>query len=102
MVRHILLWKFSKQVKEEGRQQEALAAMSASVSTMVGKIPGLLRAEIGENLTGSACDFVFYAELEDMEALAAYQTHPLHVAHKERSAPLVSAPPTVADYIVAE
>lgn len=99
MVRHILLWKFSQKVKEEGRQKEALAAMSASVSAMVGKIPGLIRAEIGENLTGDACDFVFYSELEDMEALAAYQVHPLHVAHKERSAPFVQAPPTVADYI---
>lgn len=102
MVRHILLWKFSPQVKAQGRQQEALETMAASVSAMVGKIPGLLRAEIGPNLTGSACDFVFYAELTDMDALAAYQVHPLHVAHKERSAPLVEAPPTVADYIVAE
>lgn len=102
MVRHILLWKFSRQVIEEGRQQEALALMSASVSNMVGKIPGLIRAEIGGNLTGNACDFVFYAELEDMDALAAYQVHPLHVAHKERSAPLVEAPPVVADYICGE
>lgn len=100
MVRHILLWKFSRQVKEQGRQQEALAVMADSVAGMVGKIPGLLRAEIGENRTGDACDFVFYAELEDMEALAAYQGHPLHVAHKERSAALVEAPPVVADYIV--
>lgn len=102
MVRHILLWKFSRQVKETGRQKEALAVMSESVSAMVGKIPGLLRADIGENLAGDACDFVFCAELTDTEALASYQVHPLHVAHKERSAPLVEAPPTVVDYICGE
>lgn len=102
MVRHILLWKFSQQVKAQGRQQEALETMAASVSAMVGQIPGLLRAEIGKNCTGDACDFVFYSELTDLEALAAYQVHPLHVAHKTRSAPLVQAPPIVADYIVEE
>lgn len=102
MVRHILLWKFSRQVKEDGRQKEALEAMSASVSAMVGKIPGLKRAEIGENCTGNSCDFVFYAELESLDALAEYLVHPIHLAHKERSAPLVEAPPTVADYIFEE
>ena len=40
--------------------------MSDSVKNLVGKIPGLIKAEIGENFADSDCDFVFYAEFERM------------------------------------
>ena len=59
--------------------------MSDSAKNLVGKIPGLIKAEIGENFADSDCDFVFYAEFERMENIPAFQVHPLHVAHKERS-----------------
>lgn len=62
--------------------------MSDSAKNLVGKIPGLIKAEIGENFADSDCDFVFYAEFERMENIPAFQVHPLHVAHKERSAPV--------------
>ena len=38
--------------------------MSDSAKNLVGKIPGLIKAEIGENFADSDCDFVFYAEFE--------------------------------------
>lgn len=72
--------------------------MSDSVKNLVGKIPGLIKAEIGENFADSDCDFVFYAEFERMENIPAFQVHPLHVANKERSAPYVKTR-FVADFV---
>ena len=65
--------------------------MSDSAKNLVGKIPG-------ENFADSDCDFVFYAEFERMENIPAFQVHPLHVAHKERSAPYVKTR-FVADFV---
>ena len=47
MIRHILFWKFTDQVKAEHREAEALAFLQNSVATMDGHIDRLLRAEIG-------------------------------------------------------
>ncbi|MEI3186962.1 MAG: hypothetical protein V8S27_03095 [Lachnospiraceae bacterium] len=44
MIRHILFWKFTDQVKAEHREAEALAFLQNSVATMDGHIDGLLRA----------------------------------------------------------
>lgn len=82
MIRHIIFWNLSETGKQKN-QQELLAAMQQSLRQMVGSVLGLLCAEIARN-TASGCDYVFYAELSDAEALSAYQVHPLHLAHKER------------------
>ena len=65
MIRHILFWKFTDQVKAEHREAEALAFLQNSVATMDGHIDGLLRAEIGTNTAGGDYDLVFYSELAD-------------------------------------
>lgn len=97
MIRHIILWKFSDQVKQNGNEDEVIALLKHSVSNMVGKIDGLLAAEIGRNVAGCGYDFVYCADLRDEQTLKAYQTHPLHEAHKRISAPYVSAR-LVVDY----
>lgn len=96
MVKHFIFWTFSDKVNDENRQ-EILDMMSKSVKGLVGKIPGLITAEIGENFADSDCDFVFYAELENKESVPAFQNHPLHLAHKKLSAPYVKNR-LVADY----
>lgn len=96
MVKHFIFWTFSDKVNNENKQ-EVLNMMSESVKGLVGKIPGLISAEIGENFAGSGCDFVFYAQLENKKSLTEFQNHPLHLAHKERSAPYVKNR-FVADY----
>lgn len=90
MIRHILFWKFTDQVKAEHREAEALAFLQNSVATMDGHIDGLLRAEIGTNTAGGDYDLVFYSELADESALKAFQNHPLHIAHRERCKDLVT------------
>ncbi len=97
MVKHILFWQFSDAVREENRK-EVLEMLSASVKGLEGKIPGLISCEIGENVVGTDCDFVFFAEFETLEDVKAFQNHPLHIKHKERSAPYVQNR-LAADYI---
>lgn len=88
MLRHILFWQFSDAVTDENRE-EVLQKLSASVKNLEGKIDGLLSCEIGKNVAGEDCDFVFYATFESPDALKAFQNHPLHVAHKQMAAPYV-------------
>lgn len=90
MIRHILFWKFTDQIKAEHREAEALAFLQNSVATMDGHIDGLLCAEIGANTAGGDYDLVFYSELADESALKSFQNHPLHVAHRERCKDLVT------------
>ncbi len=88
MLKHILFWQFSDAVND-GNRQEVLEKLSASVKNLEGKIDGLLSCEIGENVVGADCDFVFYATFASLEALQHFQNHPLHVAHKQMAAPFV-------------
>lgn len=98
MVRHIILWKFTEEVKRSGKEGEVLALLRASAAGMVGKIDGLRSAEIGKNTAGGEYDFVYCADFDSPQALAAYQHHPLHEAHKARSKPYVCGR-LVADYL---
>lgn len=84
MIRHILFWKLTEEVKRSGRNQEAIAFVADSVGTMVGKIDGMLTAELGENKAGGDYDLIFYSEFRDKESLEAFKNHPLHAAHRDR------------------
>ena len=83
MIRHILFWNYTH------KEKETLKFLQASVNTMNGHIDGLINASIGTNIAGGY-DLVFYAELRDEKALQQFQNHPLHVAHKQRCAELVT------------
>lgn len=88
MLKHILFWQFSDAVNAENRT-EVLKKLSNSVKNFEGKIDGLLSCEIGENVVGTDCDFVFYATFASLEAMQKFQNHPLHIAHKQMAAPFV-------------
>lgn len=89
MIRHILFWKYTAEVKQAHKEKEMLVFLQKSVETMEGKIPGLLKIEIQSNLS-DGYDLVFYAEFEDLEALHNFQNHPLHVAHRDRCKAIVT------------
>lgn len=77
MIRHIVFWK----LKEENKAQNALR-IKQDLEDLVGKIPGLLRVEVGINhpdTPESNWDVVLNCDLESVDALNAYQIHPLHV-----------------------
>ncbi len=100
MLKHILFWQFSDAVTEENRAA-VLKKLSDSVKNLEGKIDGLLSCEIGKNIVGTDCDFVFYATFASLEALQNFQNHPLHVAHKQMAAPFVKNR-LAADYYTDE
>ena len=81
MIRHILFWKLQEEYREGEKRREAEARLAASVETLA-PIPGLHNAKIGPNLAGGEYDLVFYADLDDRNALAAFRDHPLHDAHR--------------------
>lgn len=73
MVRHVILWKFKDDCKEEGR--EFLRRLKA----LDGVIPEILRMEVAEN-EGSQdnYDACLISDFADFEALERYRVHPLH------------------------
>lgn len=89
MIRHILFWKYTDNIKAEHKEELALHFLQDSVATMDGKVDGLLKIEIGPNMAGGNYDLVFYAEFRDEESLKAFREHPLHVAHRERCKDIV-------------
>ncbi|HIT07464.1 MAG TPA: Dabb family protein [Candidatus Merdivicinus faecavium] len=76
MIRHIVMWKL-KDKTEDGAKAENAAAIKAGLEGLVGKIDGLLRAEVMVGMPGGM-DLCLYSELTDAAALAVYRDHPLH------------------------
>lgn len=95
MIKHIVMWRINEPVRENAlRIKQALEGLN-------GKIPGLLRLEVGIDFSreGESADVVLYSEFETRQALEAYQSHPAHAA----AVPLVKAARSerrVADYEV--
>jgi len=80
MVRHIVSWNFREEIPEEKRA-EVRQELSRRFPALVGKIPGLIKAEVGiPPLSSSNCDMALYCEIEDEKSLYIYQKHPEHQA----------------------
>jgi quinol monooxygenase YgiN len=76
MIKHIVTWRINEPLRENAlRIKEALEGLN-------GKIPGLLRLEVGIDISreSESADVVLYSEFETRQALEAYQNHPAHAA----------------------
>ena len=76
MIRHIVSWKLRPEVKEEAAQR-----IKQDLEALRGQIPGLLHLEVGINSVDAPqdnWDVLLFTDFESMEALDAYQVHPLH------------------------
>jgi quinol monooxygenase YgiN len=80
MIKHIVVWRM-KDLPGRTKRQTA-EAMQERFKGLPGLIPGLLRIEIGIDLSRSdaSCDVALYSEFESQAALDAYQEHPAHQA----------------------
>lgn len=79
MVNHIVMWKFKPEI-EEASKAELKKTMNEQLSSLVGKVPGLLTVEFVENpLDSSTHDIALVTTLEKAEDIAVYATHPDHV-----------------------
>jgi quinol monooxygenase YgiN len=93
MVRHIVLWRL------KSPEDADLASIRAALEAQVGRIPGLLKVEVGRSFNAGkrAADFSLVCDFADREALAAYHRHPAHAATRAVVDPLV-AEHWIADY----
>lgn len=81
MIKHIVMWKLLDQAEGNSKHENARLAKQR-LEALNGKVPGLLKLEVGVDFSGSdaAMDLILYSEFEDLAALQRYQQHPDHVA----------------------
>jgi len=81
MIKHVLLFRLKEDVDGVDAQTNAAKAKEL-IEGMNGKIPGLLKVEVGVDFskTDLSSDMVLYSEFESREALEVYATHPEHKA----------------------
>ncbi|TYP73919.1 Dabb family protein [Paenibacillus methanolicus] len=74
MITHIVLFKL------KDRSPEAIAQTVQVLKDMEGKIDELKHIEVGVDVVHSerSYDIALFTKFESMEALGAYQIHPLH------------------------
>ncbi len=79
MVKHIILWKLKESFSEE-EKAVARAEAKSRLEALNGKIDGMLSLKvITDALPSSNADMMLDSEFESVEALAGYQTNPLHL-----------------------
>jgi hypothetical protein len=99
VIKHIVMWNVRGDSPEE--RELAVAQIQRSFESLRGRIPGLLRLEIGvdSSRVDYACDVVLYSEFDSQEALNGYASHPEHLRVKNEVADLRTARHQV-DYIL--
>ena len=77
MIKHIVLYN-AKDGKEFYLQNQ-YAQMKKALTSLVGKIDGLLKVEVSVTYNETSHDICLYTEFESREALEAYRTNPYHL-----------------------
>lgn len=85
MIRHVVLWRL------KSNSGDLFHAIRGALEAQQGKIPGLLRVEVGRNFAASrrAVDFAVICDFESREALAGYHRHAAHMETRAIVDPLV-------------
>ncbi|HLK93924.1 MAG TPA: Dabb family protein [Polyangia bacterium] len=81
MIKHIVLWRLKPEAHARPAAENA-RAIKAKLEGLQGRIPGMLKIEVGLDFsrTDDSCDLALYSEFESRAALDAYQAHPEHKA----------------------
>jgi hypothetical protein len=84
MVKHIVLWKLKETAFGNGKQENA-QIIKQLLEDLNGKIPGMIKAEVGIDVSAgeASADVALYSEFLSRQALDEYQSHPLHEAVKQ-------------------
>ena len=85
MVKHIVMYT----IKEGLDKDASVEKIRSLLEPLVGQIPGLLHLEVRRAYAGM--DYALYSELESKEALAAYASHPLHLAAKDQFVHMIAS-----------
>ena len=83
MIKHIVMWKLRGDTPAE-RESHA-QWVKASLEGLRGKVPGLIKLEVGLDVSriDHACDVVLVSEFESPAALENYASHPEHLRVKK-------------------
>lgn len=79
MVKHIVFWN----VRDDADKQNNMKEMKKRLTSLVGKVDGLISAEVGFNFNPKGYDLALYSVFMDKDALDGYQVHPEHLKVKE-------------------
>lgn len=76
MIKHVVVWRLRAEPSVRANAERVKSLLEG----MAGRIPGLLKIEVGINHfeDANAADVLLYTEFTDRAALAIYQTHPVH------------------------
>jgi quinol monooxygenase YgiN len=77
MIKHIVMWRLDEAAGDKNGNALKLKRLLEGLN---GRIPGLLKLEIGIDFSREAesSDVVLYSEFESRQALDAYPAHPAH------------------------
>ena len=77
MIKHIVMWRLNETAGDKSGNALKLKQLLEGLN---GRIPGLLRLEIGIDFSqeSESSEVVLYSEFESRQALDAYQVHPAH------------------------
>ena len=100
MVRHMLFVAYTEEVRKKGAE-EATEAIRKIFTEMPGNVPGLRKAEYGQNISGGKYDACLYSEFDKPEDIPAYRLHPLHKKLEKMADAWVESN-AIVDYIVEE
>lgn len=79
MVKHIVMWSFKEEVKEQERTAAA-EKIKEGLEGLVGVVPGLKAAYVvTAPISSSTHDLCLITEFDTAESLKAYATNPDHV-----------------------
>lgn len=80
MTKHIILWKL-KESLTPAEKETVKTGIRNGLEGLAGRIPGLVEIHVRTaGLASSNVDLMLDATFESPDALAAYSTHPDHVA----------------------
>ena len=81
MVKHIVFWRLKPEAHGKPAVENA-RIIKERLESLAGRIPGLIRIEVGIDFERSdqASDLALYCEFESRAALDVYQKHPEHKA----------------------
>jgi thiol peroxidase len=78
MIKHIVAWKLKDGAQGNDKKTNA-HLVKEKLEGLVGKVPGLLKAKVVKTVDNCKdYDIALISNLESAEALAAYQSNPLH------------------------
>lgn len=80
MIRHMLFW---NRTENAPPLTELIPRLQKSFSEMVREVSGLRSVQVAQDMGSGTHEIGLYTEFDSMEAVGAYQVHPLHLAFKE-------------------